>query len=244
MAPPHEPHHLLAAVITPPKEWLRTIGPYANLVTRTLRLVVPIAGAAAGVVWTEKELEGTKQELDLMQTLVQSLPTVTDDDIAISVGAQLTAAQGAGLRALRNLLFEKDPSRRFGGLRRVQDPSGDLFGSAHSTILSTIQVCQSFLSRPRAGSGSRLAAAPPSRLANEAVVTVGGPHPGVELGGVAARPESIVVLAVVPPTCHKQRSRAVSGGQSRSLREGRGPGHMPLTWTTGTARHCMACKCS
>jgi internalin A len=111
--------------LTPPKEWLRTIGPYANLVTRTLRLVVPIAGAAAGVVWSEKELEGTKQEIDLMQTLVQSLPTVTDDDIAISVGAQLTAAQGAGLRALRNLLFEKDPSRRFGGLRRVQDPSGD-----------------------------------------------------------------------------------------------------------------------
>src|SRR5215204_1735120 len=52
----------------------------------------------------------------------QGLPTVTDDDIVISVGAQLTAAQGAGLRALRNLLFEKDPSRRFGDLRRVQDP--------------------------------------------------------------------------------------------------------------------------
>jgi hypothetical protein len=72
---------------------------------------------------------------------------------------------------------------------------------------------------------------------------VGGPNPGVELEGVAAG-RSIVVLAVVPPTCHKQRSRAVSGGQSRSLREGPDAGHMPLTWTTGTAQHCMACKVS
>jgi hypothetical protein len=42
----------------------------------------------------------------------------------------------------------------------------------------------------------------------------------------------IVVRAGVPPTCHKQRSRAVCSGHSRSLREGRDAGHMPLTWTT------------
>jgi hypothetical protein len=41
----------------------------------------------------------------------------------------------------------------------------------------------------------------------------------------------VVGRAGVPPTCHKQRSRAVCSGHSRSLREGRDAGHMPLTWT-------------
>ena len=34
----------------------------------------------------------------------------------------------------------------------------------------------------------------------------------------------------VPPACQKERAPAVSSGQSRSLREVRDAGHMPLTW--------------
>jgi hypothetical protein len=41
-----------------------------------------------------------------------------------------------------------------------------------------------------------------------------------ELGAVAVRYERRVILAGVPPACHKQRSRAVSSGQPRSIREG------------------------
>ena len=54
------------------------------------------------------------------------------------------------------------------------------------------------------------------------------------------RPSSFV--PAVPPTCHKQRSPAVSDGQSRSLREGRWAGRQSLTCGSGTARNCMACK--
>lgn len=39
---------------------------------------------------------------------------------------QLTAAEGAALRALRTIIFEHDPLRAFGGLRRVQSSAGDL----------------------------------------------------------------------------------------------------------------------
>ena len=39
---------------------------------------------------------------------------------------QLTAAEGAALRALRAIIFEHDRLRAFGGLRRVQAPAGDL----------------------------------------------------------------------------------------------------------------------
>jgi internalin A len=38
---------------------------------------------------------------------------------------ELTLAEGAALRALRVMLFQLDKSRAFGGLRRVQAPSGD-----------------------------------------------------------------------------------------------------------------------
>jgi len=112
--------------LSPPRDWLKAIAPYATLVTRTLRLVVPIAAAAAGVVWSEKELEGAKHEIELMQKLVVTLPElVGEGNIALGTTTELTSAQGAGLRALRNLLFDKDKSRVFGGLRRVQDSSGD-----------------------------------------------------------------------------------------------------------------------
>ena len=38
---------------------------------------------------------------------------------------QLTVAEGQALRAIRSNLFEKDRLRAFGGMRRVQAPSGD-----------------------------------------------------------------------------------------------------------------------
>jgi len=49
-------------------------------------------------------------------------------------------------------------------------------------------------------------------------------------------------LPAVPPTCHKQRSRAVPSGQSRSLGHGRWAGCARLTWAARAARNCMACK--
>jgi hypothetical protein len=43
----------------------------------------------------------------------------------------------------------------------------------------------------------------------------------------------------VPPTCHKQRSRAVCSGQSRSLQGGRWARRPSLTWCGGGDRNCM-----
>jgi hypothetical protein len=72
-------------------------------------------------------------------------------------------------------------------------------------------------------------------------------HPGT---GLTLRPSwsrrrqarAWSLVPAVPPTCHKQRSRAVSSGQSRSLRGGRDAVYMPLTWSAGGGRNCMACK--
>ena len=46
----------------------------------------------------------------------------------------------------------------------------------------------------------------------------------------------------VPPACHKQQSRAVCSGQSRSLRDGRWAGRRSLTWGGGGGRNRMACR--
>jgi internalin A len=109
----------------PAKEWLRAISPYAVLIFKGLQLVVPIAGAVSGVV-NEELLKRFGHELELMKTLVERLP---DQPVAeppsLEQRGQLSPAEGAGLRALRQLLFEHDPPRDFGDLRRVQAPAGD-----------------------------------------------------------------------------------------------------------------------
>ncbi len=75
---------------------------------------------------SEDQLQKEEAALERMGSLVEDLNLLSAD---IELGKPLnglTAAEAAGLRALRRLLFEHDPTRSFGGLRRVQAPSGDL----------------------------------------------------------------------------------------------------------------------
>ncbi len=112
-----------------PREWLVRVGPYANLVFKALRLVVPIAKDVAGLALGEEQFKQAQQELDLMRTLVEKLPGegvgTRDLDARPAVTSVLTPAEGDALRALRVLLFSLDQTRGFGGLRRVHEPSGD-----------------------------------------------------------------------------------------------------------------------
>ncbi len=112
-----------------PKDWLVRVRPYATLVFKTLKLVVPIATAVAGVEMTEDQFRRAEHQLELMKTLVEKLPDQLVEERqeleSRESPSQLTAAEGAALRALRVLLFEQDDRRAFGDLRRVQAPSGD-----------------------------------------------------------------------------------------------------------------------
>ncbi len=112
-----------------PKDWLVRIGPYAILVFKALRLVIPIAASVAGVVLTDEQLRHAKHELELMTTVVAELPDqISEEQRQLTAGeseSQLTLAEGHGARALRVLLFEHDRMREFGDLRRVQAPSGE-----------------------------------------------------------------------------------------------------------------------
>jgi hypothetical protein len=113
-----------------PKEWFTQIAPYAILVFRTLQLIVPLAGAVAVAAQPQAQQGNAQAHLQIMSTLVADLPTSTErqaseEGLGDAIG-QLTAAEGRALRALRAILFEHDQFRAFGGLRRVQAPSGDL----------------------------------------------------------------------------------------------------------------------
>ena len=118
-----------AYTLDPPKEWLVRIAPYAVLVFRTLQLIVPLAGAVAIVALPSAQQGSAQAHLEVMKDIVADLPatqeTQAEGGLAGSKG-QLTAAEGAALRALRTVIFEHDQLRAFGGLRRVQAPAGDL----------------------------------------------------------------------------------------------------------------------
>jgi internalin A len=109
-----------------PKEWLRDFAPYALMVSRLLRAAVPVGSAVLAVAIPEEKLKSIEKELGLMEALVQQLPETAPEDVPDvgALGDQVTA-EGAGLRALRALLVELDPTMQFGDLRRVLSPAGD-----------------------------------------------------------------------------------------------------------------------
>jgi internalin A len=109
-----------------PKEWFVTVAPYLVALSRLLRAVVPIGGAALGVALPEEEFKRIDKDLDLMKTLAQQLPGGGDEDrLDLEINAGTGRVEGADLRALRMLLLRLDPAMGFGGLRRVLSPSGD-----------------------------------------------------------------------------------------------------------------------
>jgi internalin A len=112
-----------------PADWFAHAAPYIRLVLRTLQPAVPLAGAITTAVLPVDQQGSVQARLDVMNTLVADLPASTGRSARTGLApaaGELTLAEGAGLRALRSAVFEQDPHRAFGGMRRVQAPSGDL----------------------------------------------------------------------------------------------------------------------
>jgi internalin A len=60
--PVWEPHRLIR------------ISPYATLIFKALQLVAPIAASVTGVVMSDTQFKHTQRDLELMKTLIASLP--------------------------------------------------------------------------------------------------------------------------------------------------------------------------
>ncbi|MFN6566356.1 COR domain-containing protein [Dendronalium sp. ChiSLP03b] len=117
--------------IDEPAKWLRATAPYIGRLFKVLRFAAPIIGPWLGVV-DPKEYEALyKNDLELFKELTAKLPEIEsseDAEIAdkITRGEDLDPerADGAALRALRQLLEEKDPQQNWGGLKKVLTPEG------------------------------------------------------------------------------------------------------------------------
>jgi internalin A len=104
---------------------------------KALQIVVPAAAAASTLTLTSNQLNQLQVDLDAMQGLVRDterlsllqneaaeLDDVVDDG-RDTVNSPLTRAEGAALRSLRQLIFDHDRARHFGGLRRFLAVTGD-----------------------------------------------------------------------------------------------------------------------
>lgn len=113
-----------------PKDWLVRIAPYAVLALKALQVAVPITATIASIALSGEQLKRAQDELEQMKSLVEEFPDYKIDDrdqaVLSTPGNALSPAEGEAARALRVTVFAHDHTRAFGGLRRVQSPSGDL----------------------------------------------------------------------------------------------------------------------
>lgn len=114
-----------------PKEWFVKIGPYASLALRVLHLVVPPAGSIFLESLPPGRAASAQARVQVMDSLLADLPSRAEQRPNRVGGlyqdeSELTPAEGQALRAIRTILFDYDRSRTFGGMRRVQAPSGEL----------------------------------------------------------------------------------------------------------------------
>ena len=104
------------------------MAPYASLVARALKLAMPLAALATGIALDDITTKIVQPEVRFMETLAQEFLKgkldVPKQGGALQHG--LSQAEGAGLRELQRLLLDVDPSRKWGGLSRVQNAAGDL----------------------------------------------------------------------------------------------------------------------
>ncbi|WAX55810.1 translation initiation factor IF-2 N-terminal domain-containing protein [Jatrophihabitans cynanchi] len=117
-------------LITEAKAWIRSTWPYVKLVMKALQLAIPLAGAVAGIDLGKDTYELAQHELDLAAgtlDLLQQLGMGDEDEYSglTGRGSTMSGLEGEALRAFRTFLFDVDPARAFGGLRRVQASTGD-----------------------------------------------------------------------------------------------------------------------
>ena len=110
-----------------PRGWLLSIGPYAMLILKALKLAMPLVGPVADMVLTDQQLTRAQHQLDLMTAVVAELPGPGVQDqgqlIAGDSASQLTPAEGQSARALRRLPIRARPPAR---LRRPAPRAGTL----------------------------------------------------------------------------------------------------------------------
>jgi small GTP-binding protein len=115
--------------IDEPAKWLRVTAPYIQRLVGVLKYAAPLIGPWVGFLNEQDYEKLFKNDIELMKEMAAKLPDIKDSEdleLASSVGdvADPERAEGAALRALRQLLEEKDSQQHWGGLKKVLTPEG------------------------------------------------------------------------------------------------------------------------
>ncbi|MEH2149406.1 leucine-rich repeat domain-containing protein [Nostoc sp.] len=117
--------------INEPAKWLRVTAPYIGNLFKVLKYAAPIIGPWLGVVDSKEYEMLFKNDLELFKELAAKLPELKQsedlelaDKIARGEDLDPECADGEALRALHQLLEEKDPQQHWGGLKKVLTPEG------------------------------------------------------------------------------------------------------------------------
>jgi internalin A len=109
------------------REWFMTLAPYGRLICHLLTQATSIAAVALNVLPSDMTVRNLRDEVELTREVFSLLlPHMKSESLSgVGLTNGPTAAEGAGLRALRSLLEELDKRRFFGGLDVVATPSGE-----------------------------------------------------------------------------------------------------------------------
>lgn len=114
--------------IKQPAEWLKTMAPYIVKLAKVLKYAAPLAGPAVGLA-SAAFAEQFKYQLKMMEELAKKLGDGSNVGRAALLGGigkmgRLEQAEGAPLRALRELLDKVDSKHDWGGLKKILTPEG------------------------------------------------------------------------------------------------------------------------
>jgi len=109
-------------------DWISAVAPYLQKMISVLKYVAPLAGRWVAMSLPEYE-NLIKKDVEFMKKLVERLTDLREPQevmMAEAVGEMPDPerAGGAALRAVRQLLDEKDKSHHWGGLEKVLTPEG------------------------------------------------------------------------------------------------------------------------
>ncbi|MHC4395559.1 MAG: leucine-rich repeat domain-containing protein [Planctomycetota bacterium] len=114
--------------IKEPPEWLKTMTPYILPLAKVIKYAAPLAGPAAGMA-SAAFAEKFEHQLKMMEELAEKLGDDRDigaAELTEGIGkiGRLEQAEGAPLRALRELLDKADTKHDWGGLKKILTPEG------------------------------------------------------------------------------------------------------------------------
>lgn len=112
-----------------PRDWVIKVAPYANLVSRVLKTVLPLPAPAANIYFGQAIMDdwAIQKSLDAMK---EATGTLLKEEFSVTEPGRLkdgllTEAERSGILALHAFLREEDPHHQRLGLKRMPTYTGD-----------------------------------------------------------------------------------------------------------------------